>query len=373
MCKVAVVHEWLVTYAGSEKALEQILNLFPDADLFCVIDYLPDSLREVISKHKVTTTFIQKLPLSAKYYRLYLPLMPFAISRLELSGYDVIISSSHAVAKGVNTHDRQIHISYTYSPMRYAWDLQDQYLAESNLDRGMRGVLAKWVLAKLREWDYKVAQNVDYFIAISRHIQKRILQNYGRESIVVYPPVDTNFYKPGGEKGDFYLTASRMVPYKMMSLVVSAFSEMPNRQLVVIGDGPEMEKIKQAAGNNVEILGYQDDRALRSYMQRAKCFIFAAEEDFGILPVEAQACGTPVVGYGVGGLLETVRGLADDSPTGVFFYKQDKQAIKNAVAEFEQNMSKFSAENCRNMALGFSENRFRSDFKEFVDNLVKSA
>ena len=371
MKKIAVVHEWLTTYAGSEKALEQILTLFPEADLFCIVDYLPADKRGFLKKHKITKTFIHNLPFSRKHYRLYLPLMPSAVRALDLSSYDVIISSCHAVAKGIKKHKGQLHISYTYSPMRYVWDLRDQYLIESNLDKGLKGIIANQILQKLQDWDYRVAQEVDYFIAISKYIQQRIYRVYGRDSVVIYPPVDTDFYRPAQEKQDFYLTASRMVPYKMMPMIVSAFSEMPDKQLVVIGDGPEMNKVLHAAGNNVEILGYQDDCVMRDYMQRAKCFIFAAEEDFGILPVEAQACGTPVVGYGVGGLCETVRGLEEDSPTGVFFDKQDKQSLKNAVVEFEENINKISANNCRNMALKFSEDQFRSEFKEYLCNIIE--
>lgn len=372
MNRVAVVHEWLVTYAGSEKALEQILKLFPNADLFCVIDYLPASQRGFLENHQITTSFIQKLPFSRKHYRLYLPFMPLAVRRLDLSDYDVIISSCHAVAKGIKTNKKQLHISYTYSPMRYVWDLRDQYLAESNLDKGIKGAVAKLILRRLQDWDYRVAQDVDYFLAISKYIQQRIYRVYGRESEVIYPPVDTDFYKPGQEKEGFYLTASRMVPYKMMPLIVSAFSEMSDKKLVVIGDGPEMKKVKEVAGTNVEILGYQDDSVMKHYMQRAKCFIFAAEEDFGILPVEAQACGTPVVGYGAGGLLETVDGLTEISPTGVFFYEQNTESIKNAVDIFEQNAARILPENCRRKALNFSQEKFRSAFKYYTDGVMET-
>ena len=370
MHKVAIVHEWLVTCAGSEKALEQILSLFPEADLFCVLDYLPAEQRGFIQSRKITKTFIQALPFSRRHYRLYLPLMPAAVSRLDLAEYDVVISSCHAVAKGVRTHDRQIHISYTYSPMRYVWDLQEQYLAETNLNKGIKGALARFVLGRLRNWDYRVAQEVDYFVAISRYIQQRIARVYGRESVVIYPPVDTDFFSPGSVKEEFYLAASRMVPYKMMPLIVSAFSAMPDKKLVVIGDGPEMKKVRDAAGSNVELLGYQGDDVLRDYMQRAKCFVFAAEEDFGLLPVEAQACGTPVLGYGAGGLLETVDGLDHAAPTGVFYLEQDVRAIRLAVDEFERNAAKMSAETCRRKALNFSNEHFRAKFKHYLDRIL---
>lgn len=368
--KTAIVHEWLTTFAGSEKALEQIVCLFPSADIFCVIDFLPEHQRGFLDGHKVTTTFIQNLPLAHEKYRFYLPLMPLAISRLDLTGYDLIISSSHAVANGIKTGSNSIHVSYTYSPMRYAWDLRDQYLKESNLDAGLKGLAARFVLSRLKEWDYRAAQGVDYFIGISGFIKDRIYRAYGKDAVVIYPPVDTDFYQMGDIKGDFYLLASRMVPYKMMPLIVSAFSEMPDKKLVVIGDGPEYEKVRACAGDNVKVLGYQNDEVLRDYLQRAKALVFAAEEDFGILPVEAQACGTPVIGYGKGGLLETVNNVEGGKPTGIFFYEQSKASIQAAINDFEAGSEMFSAENCRNNALSFSEETFRVQFKQYIDSVL---
>ncbi len=368
--RVAVVHEWLTTFAGSEKAFVQILKIFPNADLFCLIDYLPESQRKLIQGHKVTTTFVQHLPAVEKNYRYYLPLMPFAIGRLDLRKYDLIISSNHAVANGVKTGPGQLHVSYTYSPMRYAWDLRDQYLQESNLDSGLKGVLAGAVLTALKKWDYGASKRVDSFIAISKFIQDRITTAYGRDSHVIYPPVDTDFYRPGGRKEGVYLAASRMVPYKMMPLIVSSFSQMPDRKLVVIGDGPDLGRVKACAGENVDVLGYQDDRVLRDYLQKAKALVFAAEEDFGILPVEAQACGTPVIGFAKGGVLETVDGLDKEAPTGVFFDRQQPAAIINAMGEFEANIEKFTPQNCRNNALRFSQEIFRSNFSQYIDDLL---
>ena len=368
--KIAIVHEWLTTYAGSEKALKQIVGLYPEADVFCVVDYLPESQRDFLNGHKITTTFIQGLPSVLKNYRAYLPLMPFAIRMLDLSGYDLVISSNHAVANGVKTHASQIHVSYTYSPMRYAWDLREQYLKESNLDSGVKGYVAKFLLSRLKIWDYRAAQGVDHFIGISEFIQDRIYRCYGKESVVIYPPVDTDFYQTGVVRGDFYLIASRMVPYKMMPLIVSAFSGMPDKKLVVIGDGPDFARVKQCAGENVEILGYQDDLTLREYLQKAKALVFAAEEDFGILPVEAQACGTPVIGFGKGGLLETVNGIDSNRPTGVFFDEQSEHSIRNAVEIFEANTDKFTVSNCRENALRFSEEAFRVYFREYINSVI---
>ena len=279
-----------------------------------------------------------------------------------------------AVANGVKTNANQIHVSYTYSPMRYVWDLREQYLKESNLDKGIKGCAARFVLSCLKKWDYRVAQRVDHFIGISDFIKDRIYRSYGKDSVVIYPPVDTDFYDvadvEGGVKGDFYLVASRMVPYKMMPLIVSAFSSMPDKKLVVIGDGPELGRVKACAGENVEILGYQNDLVLRECLQKAKALVFAAEEDFGILPVEAQACGTPVIGYGKGGLLETVNSVESDKPTGVFFDEQSKQSIKNAVEFFEVNVDKFTPDNCRKNALKFSEEVFRLKFKQYIDSVL---
>lgn len=368
--KVAIVHEWLTTFAGSEKALEKILELFPEADVFCVVDYLPDSQREFLNGRKVITSFIQKLPLAAKQYRYYLPLMPLAISRFSLTDYDLVISSNHAVANGVKTSSNQLHVSYTYSPMRYAWDLREQYLKESNLDKGVKGFVSRFILSCLREWDYKASKNIDYFIGISEFIKNRIYKSYGRESVVVYPPVDTDFFNIGENKDDFYLAASRMVPYKMIPLIVSAFSNMPDKRLIVIGDGPEFERVKERAADNIEILGYQNDFVLKQYLQRAKALVFAAEEDFGILPVEAQACGTPVVAYGKGGALETVNDLTHCEPTGVFFGEQSAVSIKMAVNIFEENIEKITQENCRKNALRFSEDVFKEKFMCYMRDFL---
>jgi glycosyltransferase involved in cell wall biosynthesis len=263
-----------------------------------------------------------------------------------------------------------MHVSYTYSPMRYAWDLREQYLKESNLNSGLKGLLARLMLSCLRRWDYRVSKDVDHFIAISKFIQDRIYRSYGRESEVVYPPVDTDFYHPGVDREDFYLAASRMVPYKMIPLIVSAFSSMPEKKLVVIGDGPEFDKVKKCAGANVEIMGYQDDMVLREYLQKAKALVFAAEEDFGILPVEAQACGTPVIAYAKGGVLETVNDLTKEAPTGVFFTEQSESSIKAAITVFEKNIEKITQLNCRINSLRFSEELFKDEFMSYLRKII---
>lgn len=366
--KVAIVCDWLVTYAGAERVVEQIVALFPEADIYAVVDFLPQEQRVFLGGHTVQTTFIQQLPFAQKHYRQFLPLMPLAIEQLDLSGYDLVLSSSHAVAKGVLTGPDQIHISYVHSPIRYAWDLQHQYLRESGLTKGIKGYLAKVILHYMRMWDVRTANGVDCFIANSQFIAKRIWKVYRREALVVYPPVDVMAFTLCEDKEDFYVTASRMVPYKKMDLIVEAFSEMPDKRLVVIGDGPDYAKIKAKSGKNINFLGYQAFPVLKDYIQRAKAFVFAAEEDFGITPVEAQACGTPVIAYGRGGAVETVQGLDSQQPTGVFFGEQTTQALQAAVKRFEQEQGQILPSACRRNAERFSAEIFRQKYK---DALIK--
>ena len=369
--KVAIVCDWLVTYAGAERVIEQMLKVYPEADLFAVVDFLPEGSRDFLMNKSVTTTFIQNLPKAKKYYRAYLPLMQIAIEQLDLSSYDLVISSSHCVAKGILTGPDQIHISYVHSPVRYAWDLQHQYPRESGLTHGLKSKIARAILHYIRIWDTRTSNGVDYFISNSRFIAKRIWKCYRREATVVYPPVNIDIFQYCEEKEDYYVTASRMVPYKKMDLIVEAFTQMPDKKLVVIGDGPDFEKIKKKAGTNVTLLGFAPDNVMRDYMQHAKAFVFAAEEDFGITPVEAQACGTPVIAYGKGGSLETVRGLGvQEKPTGVFFEKQTVESLKSAVTRFEYERSAISCRNCRYNAERFGEAIFRQTFKKYVDRIL---
>lgn len=365
--KVAIVHDWLVGYAGAERVLEQLIVLFPEADLFTICDFLPKEERFFLQEKSPSTSFIQKLPWAKRYYRSYLPLMPLAIEQLDLSAYDLIISSSHAVAKGVLTGPDQLHMSYVHSPIRYAWDLQHQYLRESKLDKGVKGWIAKWLLYKIRLWDSRTGNGVDHFIANSRFIARRIKKAYRREAKVIYPPVDVSSFTLHDEKEEFYLTASRLVPYKRVDLIVDAFASMPDKKLIVIGDGPDMEKIRTRASPNIKLLGYQPFDVLRDHMQRARAFVFAAEEDFGIAPVEAQACGTPVVAFGKGGALETICGLTEsESPTGVFFQQQTIESLVDAVLLFERRIESFSPANCRENAIRFSTDSFCEQFRSLV-------
>jgi glycosyltransferase involved in cell wall biosynthesis len=374
--KIAIVHDWLVTYAGAERVLAEILALYPAADLFSVVDFLPAGEREMFGGRRVRTSWLQHLPDARRRYRSYLPLMPWAVESLDLSGYDLVISSSHAVAKGVVTRPDQRHVCYCHSPMRYAWDMREEYLREAGIDSGVRGWLARLVLERLRKWDLANSAGVDHFVANSRFIAERIRISYGRTAAVVYPPVDTEYYTPDGGKEDFYLAASRMVPYKRMNLIVQAFSKMPRRRLIVIGDGPQYAAARALAGPNVLFLGYQSREVLREKLRQARALVFAAKEDFGILPVEAQACGTPVIAYGAGGALETVRGLGvtdcagggdGGGPTGLFFAEQTVEALIGAVERFEANQGEFVPEFCRANALRFGAERFRQEFARQVE------
>jgi len=367
--KTAIVHEWLVNYAGSEKVVESFTNIWPDADVFTLVDFLDDDLRDIILKGKhAHTSFIQHLPYAKKQHRKYLPLFPRAVESFNLKNYKLIISSSHAVAKGVRKKKNQLHISYCHSPMRYAWDDADYYLQEANLTSGFKGKLAQYLLKYLRRWDIKSAKNVDYFIANSNHIAAKIKRIYNRHADVIYPPVDTQKFSLVTEKEDYYLTASRLVPYKRIDLIVDAFANMLDKKLVVIGSGPEKEKILSKATPNVDVIGYQDFESLRSYMQKSKAFVFAAEEDFGIVVVEAMACGTPVIAFGTGGAAETVV----EGKTGILFKEQTTDSIIEAVKRFEQIDSSLNYSEISQHAEKFSRKKFENNFKEYVNEKFKS-
>lgn len=364
--RIAVVHEWLTSYVGSEKVLEQILRIYPSADLFTVVDFLPAAERSLLGGRTPKTSFIQSLPRARTGFRNYLPLMPLAVEQFDLRGYDLVISSSHAVAKGVLTGPGQLHICYCHSPIRYAWDLQHEYLREAGMASGIRSVFARIVLHYLRLWDSRTANGVDEFVANSRFIAHRIRKVYGRDSTVIHPPVDTAYFTPGFRKDSFYLAASRFVPYKRMDIIIKAFRRLPDRQLIVIGDGPEFDKCARLAPSNVTLLGYQSGPVLRSYMQRAQAFLFAAEEDFGIAPVEAQACGTPVICFGRGGVLDSVV----EDVSGIFFPEQSEESLAEAVQAFEAG--DFNGTAIRDNAERFSPEVFRHRFKEFVEEAVSA-
>lgn len=368
--RIAIVHEWLTTLGGSELVLKEMLAVYPQADLFALVDVMAPSDREALALtgRTVRTTWMQHVPGVKRHYRQLLPLMPIAVRGHDLRGYDVVISNTHAVSHRVKVPRGVKHLVHCCSPIRYAWDLREQYLEESGLHRGITGMAARAMLEWVRRGDYTAAQLPQAYAGISRYIGERIRRCYGREATVIYPPVDVSYFTPGSgsrEQGSFYLAASRMVPYKKLPMIAEAFAKhLPERELVIIGDGPEMERVRGAAGPNVRILGAQPREVLREYLRRARAFVFAADEDFGILPVEAQACGTPVIAYGVGGARETVR----EGETGVFFSSQTPEAVADAVRGFES--AAFDAAACRANAERFSVERFRERFREWVEGCV---
>jgi glycosyltransferase involved in cell wall biosynthesis len=369
--RIAIVHEWLESYAGSERVLEQLLICFPQADVFAVVDFVPKSQRHFLQGRKVHTSFIQRMPLSRRMFRNYLGLMPLAIQQLDLSGYDLVFSSNHAVAKGVLTGPAQIHISYVHSPMRYAWDLQHQYLAQSGMDRGIRGAYVRWLLTRLRQWDVCSSQGVDHFIANSSYIADRIVKTYRRRATVIHPPVDIDRFSPVDEKSDYFLLACRFVPYKRADIVVESFARNRSRRLIVVGDGPDRKRVHAVARNapNIEFRGTVSQPELIQLMQKARAFVFAAEEDFGIAMVEAQACGTPVIAFGRGGARDIIVSPDEPNPTGLLFSRQDPDAVSTAIDEFERFGPLIASTACRANAVRFSQDRFRRQIRSFVAEL----
>jgi glycosyltransferase involved in cell wall biosynthesis len=365
--KVAVVHDWLTTWAGGEQCLAHILALFPQAELFALFDCFPDEFRARIGNRRTRTSYLQKLPGIAERYRQMLPLFPRAIESLDVADFDLVLSSSHAVAKGVRTHARQLHVCYCYSPIRYAWDLREQYLRQVGLDRGTRGWIVGRLLDRVQRWDLRTSDRVDRFVAISHHIARRIERCYGRTATVIYPPVEIPVAPVATSPRSHYVTVSRLVPYKRIDVIAAAFRALPGRELVVIGEGPERGRIEAVAPPNVSLVGNLPDAERDAWLRRARAFLFAAEEDFGIAPVEAQAHGVPVIALAAGGALETVRGLDDDAPTGVLFDAQTPQAIADAVMRFEANAGRIEADACRRNALRFSADRFRREFGALVE------
>lgn len=353
---VALVYDWLLCGGGGERTLEAVHELFP-APIYTLLKEKRWVARSPFSEARISTSFVQTLPLAYSHYRYYLPLFPMAIEQFDLSAHDVIISLSHCVAKGAVVHPHQLHICYCFTPMRYIWGLSNLYLREMN---PITRTIAKWQFRRLRRWDTESLGRVDHFVAISSAVAERIHKFYGKRAEVIYPPVDVKNIALREKKESFYLTVSRMVPYKKIDLIVEAFSHMKDKKLVVIGDGPEMPRIKRLAGKNVELLGSVPDNIVRDLLQRARGFIFAAEEDFGIVVVEAQAAGTPVIAFAKGGALETVL----DGQTGIFFEKQTIDCLISAIGRFER--LSFDPLLLRNHAHAFSKERFQEQFRSFV-------
>jgi glycosyltransferase involved in cell wall biosynthesis len=365
--RIAIVHDWLDTWRGGESVLAEICRVYPTADLFALVDFLREADRDKLLGKRAATSFLQHFPFARSGFRALLPVFPRAIESLDVSGYDLVISSSHAVAKGVRTHRGQLHLCYCYTPMRYAWDLQDQYLEQTDLAGGVRGRIARHLLARLRRWDRAASARVDHFAAISHYIAARIHRCYGRGSTVIYPPVSVAPVTDSTPRGTAYVAVSQLVPYKRVDLLVEAFRSLPDRDLFIIGDGPLRDRIAARAGPNVHLLGRLPDAERDRWLARARAFVFAAQEDFGIAPVEAQAHGTPVIALGLGGAAETICGLESEAPTGVLFTDQTAEAIAAAVRAFEANEARVRPEACRRNAARFTATRFRQEFREFVD------
>lgn len=366
--KYALVHEWLTPKAtgGSELVVQEILQHI-DADLYALIDFESTNPQSYLFGRSIGTTFLQHFPLARKGVQKYLPLLPIAIEQLDLRGYDVILSSSHAVAKGVLTTPQQLHICYCHTPMRYAWDLTFDYLRSSRMGQGLPGWVTRYLLHQLRQWDTISANRVDYFIANSQHTARRIWRCYRREATVIYPPVNIERFPLVTQKENFYVTVSRLVSYKYVSIIVQAFNEL-GYPLVVIGSGSDEEAIRKLAQPNVQVLGFCEDTVVEQYMAQAKAFVYAACEDFGIALVEAQACGTPVIAYGAGGALETVRDLRQhpDNGTGLLFQAQNVSALVEAVKSFETLQSAFNPQNGRLNADLFGQKVFSDRYLAFV-------
>ncbi|MER3432436.1 MAG: glycosyl transferase family 1 [Leptolyngbya sp. ERB_1_1] len=367
--KYALVHEWLTPKAtgGSELVVQEILKHL-DADLYALIDFESVNPESYLYQRKIGTTFLQNFPFARNGVQKYLPFLPIAIEQLDLHEYDIILSSYHAVAKGVLTAPHQLHICYCHAPMRYVWDMTFEYLRNSRAGQGISGIFTRHLLHQLRQWDVISSNRVDYFIANSHHTARRIWRCYRRSAEVIYPAVNVDRFSFESQKQDFYLTVSRLVSYKKISLIVQAFNQL-NLPLVVIGSGAELNHIQKIAKSNIKILGWQPDHVVEQYMKQARAFVYAAYEDFGIAPVEAQACGTPVIAYGAGGTFETVRDLRTDGSqaTGILFPTQTEAAIVDAVHAFEQHQSRFDPEIARSHALKFHPDVFKQRYLDFID------
>ena len=376
--RIAVVHEWLTVWAGAERVLGEILGLYPQADLHVLFDRLPPAQRGHLPKDPSGETFLGRIPGIEKIYRNLLPLMPFAIESLDLSGYDLILSSSHAVAKGILTSPGQVHLCYCHTPPRYLWDMTEAYFPRTLAGRAKR-TAASLFLTALRRWDFRAGQRPDAFMANSHFVARRIETIYGRSSTVVPPPVDVDRFLPKKSPGgEYFVTMGRLVPYKNVDRIVEAFRGSPHR-LLVIGDGPGRDRIETLirGQNNMEWIPWISDKDWERVLEKARAFVFMAEEDFGITPVEAQAAGVPVIALGRGGALETVIGREDlqgectvrgreGEATGLFFPDPTPESLRKAIDGFIAHEDEFRPESARRNAERFGTRIFRERYREFV-------
>lgn len=368
--RVALVCDTMSAYGGAERVIEQILKLYPEADVFCVVNVVPPEQQGFLADRPVTSTFLQKIPKIAKYYRKLLHLWPLAVEQLDVMAYDLVISTHHSVAYGVLTRPGQVHVSYVFSPARYAWDLQHEYLREAGLDRGILSYVARHTLHKTRLWDLAAAQRPDAMAACSGFVSERIWRVHRRRVEVIYPPVPPVAMPTYLGRGDYYISVGRLVPYKRTELLVRAFADMPDRKLKIIGSGPDLKKVQAAAGPNVQVLGFCSNEEVRAQLAGARAYMFAGVEDFGITAVESQALGTPVIAFADGGLRETVRTGAPGIATGLFFNEQSVPAIVQAVDEFERRIDDFTPAACIGNAKSFSEDAFRTGFQNMVQRAL---
>ncbi len=367
--RIAILHDWLTTFGGAERCLILFHKLFPTAPIYTLVcnrRNLPPELGNA----RIITSFIDKLPDASNKYPNYLPLMPRAVEQWNLSDYDIILSSCHCCVKGALTREDQAHICYCYTPTRYIWDLHHDYLKLTKLS-GIKRRVFEWTAHYLRMWDYCAAQRVDKFIAISETVGRRIEKTYQRKSTLIYPPVNTNHFQPDlTAERDYYLVVSRFVPYKRVDLAIRAFASR-SEALLVVGAGPQEAVLKTMATPNVEFLGSVNDDELRALYQNSRALIFTSFEDFGLTPVEVQACGRPVVAYGKGGALETVI----DGKTGVLFYEESPDSISDAVNKL--SALDISIDDCRENAMRFNEDRFMEEIvlalKPFMEGISKLA
>lgn len=375
LCDIAIVHDWMPVLGGAERVIQEMVGTFPKSTIYTLFDFLSDAERaQIVSDRPVHVSRLNALPGVQKYYRYLLLSCMREIEKFDVTGHEVVLSSSAALAKGVLTSPDQKHFSYIHSPARYAWDLTHEYInGIGGVTGGLKRQMAHHMMHKFRLWDMRTPQSVDHFIANSDFIRRRIWKTYRREADVIYPPVNTDDFKLNLEpRGEHFLVASRMVPYKKIPLIVEAFAQRPHLKLHVVGDGPEMKKVREKSAGNIEILGHLPFSDLKEQMRSARAFVFAAQEDFGIVPVEAQACGTPVIALAHGGTAETVRPLGQDKPTGVWFQEQTVESLGAAIDTFIAEENQFDPNICRENALRFSAQRFRQELLDYVSERLKT-
>jgi glycosyltransferase involved in cell wall biosynthesis len=365
--KTAIAHDWLPVYSGAEQVVSRIMEVVGPSDLFTLYDFLSDSDRAKLGAASVHVSRLNKIPFIEKFYRYSFPFCPGAIESFDLSGYDLVVSSSAAFAKGVIVHPHQKHIAYIHTPVRYAWDQTFEYLSNTRFGRLPFRPLLEGSLHRLRMWDARTAHGPDLFVANSTIVQRRIEQIYGRRSIVIHPPVDTERFPLCEDKDDYYVVASRLVPYKRIDLIVQAFAGMPNKRLLVVGDGPDKQRLMSSATANVEFKGHVPRQELVETIRHAKAFVFAGCEDFGIVMAEALAAGTPVIAYRRGGAADIVSPLGGPTPTGVFFDRQDHEAVSEAIRRFEDHGGSIHAEECHKQAQAFSVSAFQAQLRTVID------